>query len=64
MPYKNAYNQSIAAQLHNLYANHIHHENATNDNTRQNDVMDPLDGMALRHEVSWGRSIRPGSVGT
>ena len=50
MPYNNAYNQTIAAQLQSLYANHIAHENAQNDNTRQNDVMDPLEGMALRHD--------------
>ena len=50
MPYNNAYNQTIAAQLQNLYANHIAHENTANDNTRQNDVMDPLEGMALRHD--------------
>ena len=50
MPYNNAYNQGIAAKLQTLYANHIQHENAMNDNTRQNDVMDPLEGMALRHE--------------
>jgi len=56
MPYNNAYNQTIAAQLQNLYANHIHHENAVNDNTRQNDVMDPLEGMALRHEEVKGGS--------
>ena len=56
MPYNNAYNQTIAAQLHNLYANHIQHENASNDNTRQNDVMDPLEGMALRKEDVHGGS--------
>jgi len=56
MPYNNEYNQSIAAQLQNLYANHIQHENAANDNTRQNDVMDPLEGMALRHEEVKGGS--------
>ena len=56
MPYNNAYNQTIAAQLHNLYANHIQHENASNDNTRQNDVMDPLEGMALRKEEVHGGS--------
>jgi len=56
MPYNNEYNQSIAAQLQNLYANHIQHENAANDNTRQNDVMDPLEGMALRHEEVMGGS--------
>ena len=50
MPYNNDYNQTIAAQLQNLYANHIAHENTANDNTRQNDVMDPLEGMALRHD--------------
>ena len=56
MPYKNAYNQGIAAKLQNLYKNHIQHENATNDNVRQNDVMDPLEGMALRHEEVHGGS--------
>ena len=56
MPYNNEYNQSIAAQLQNLYANHIQHENASNDNTRQNDVMDPLEGMALRKEEVHGGS--------
>ena len=56
MPYSNEYNKSIAAQLQNLYANHIQHENAANDNTRQNDVMDPLEGMALRHEEVKGGS--------
>ena len=56
MPYNNEYNQSIAAQLQKLYANHIQHENAANDNTRQNDVMDPLEGMALRHEEVKGGS--------
>jgi len=56
MPYNNAYNQTIAAQLQNLYANHIHHENAVNNNTRQNDVMDPLEGVALRHEEVKGGS--------
>ena len=50
MPYNNAYNQGIAAKMQTLYTNHIQHENAMNDNTRQNDVMDPLEGMALRHE--------------
>ena len=54
MPYNNAYNQGIAASLQNLHANHIQHENAMNDNTRQNDVMDPLEGMALRHEEVQG----------
>jgi len=56
MPYNNEYNQSIAAQLHNLYANHIQHENTANDNVRQNDVMDPLEGMALRKEEVHGGS--------
>ena len=56
MPYNNAYNQGIAAKLQNLYKNHIQHENATNDNVRQNDVMDPLEGMALRHEEVHGGS--------
>jgi hypothetical protein len=56
MPYNNAYNQTIAAQLQSLYANHIQHENAANNNTRQNDVMDPLEGMALRHEDVKGGS--------
>ena len=56
MPYNNAYNQTIAAQLQNLYANHIQHENTSNDNTRQNDVMDPLEGMALRKEEVHGGS--------
>ena len=56
MPYNNAYNQTIAAQLQSLYANHIAHEKAANDNTRQNDVMDPLEGMALRHEEVKGGS--------
>ena len=56
MPYNNEYNQSIAAQLQNLYANHIQHENTSNDNTRQNDVMDPLEGMALRKEEVHGGS--------
>ena len=56
MPYNNEYNQSIAAQLQNLYANHIQHENTANDNTRQNDVMDPLEGMALRKEEVHGGS--------
>ena len=56
MPYNNAYNQTIAAQLQNLYANHIQHENTSNDNTRQNDVMDPLEGMALRNEEVHGGS--------
>ena len=41
MPYKNAYNQGIAAKLQNLYATHIQHENAMNDNVQQNDVKDP-----------------------
>ena len=56
MPYNNAYNQGVAAKLQNLYKNHIQHENATNDNVRQNDVMDPLEGMALRHEEVHGGS--------
>ena len=56
MPYNNAYNQSIAAQLQNLYANHIQHENTSNDNVKQNDVMDPLEGMALRKEEVHGGS--------
>jgi hypothetical protein len=56
MPYNNEYNQSIAAQLQNLYANHIQHENTANDNVRQNDVMDPLEGMALRKEEVHGGS--------
>ena len=40
----------------NLYANHIQHENTANDNVRQNDVMDPLEGMALRKEEVHGGS--------
>ena len=56
MPYKNAYNQGIAAKLQNVCTNHIQHENAMNDNVRQNDVMDPLEGMALRHEDVQGGS--------
>ena len=56
MPYNNAYNQGIAAKLQNPHKNHIQHENATNDNVRQNDVMDPLEGMALRHEEVHGGS--------
>ena len=56
MPYNNEYNQTIAAKLQNLYTNHIQHENAMNDNTRQNDVMDPLEGMALRNEDVHGGS--------
>ena len=56
MPYNNAYNQRIAAKLQTLYATHIQHENAMNDNVQQNDVKDPLEGMALRHEDVHGGS--------
>ena len=48
MPYNNAYNQNIARQLNNLYKNKARYENAVADNVRQNDVMEPLEGMALR----------------
>ena len=54
MPYNNAYNQGIKQKMQNLYANHVNHENAMNDNTVQNDVMGPLEGMALRHEEVQG----------
>ena len=50
MPYNNAYNQNIARQLNNLYKNKVKYENACCDNVRQNDVMDPLEGMALRRD--------------
>ena len=50
MPYNNAYNQNIARQLNNLYKNKVRCENAVADNVRQNDVMDPLEGMALRRD--------------
>ena len=50
MPYNNAYNQNIARQLNNLYKNKVRYENAVADNVRQNDVMDPLEGMALRRD--------------
>ena len=56
MPYNNAYNQNIARQLNNLYKNKVKCENACCDNVRQNDVMDPLEGMALRRDDVHGGS--------
>ena len=56
MPYNNAYNQNIARQLNNLYKNKVKYENACCDNVRQNDVMDPLEGMALRRDDVHGGS--------
>jgi hypothetical protein len=56
MPYNNAYNQSIASQLQSLYSQNIAYHNATDDNVRQNDVMSPLEGMALREENVHGGS--------
>ena len=55
MPYNNAYNQSIAAQNQNLYKKKIAYQNACDENTRTNDVMSPLEGVAMREQgVSGG----------
>ena len=54
MPYNNEYNRNIANQLNNLYRNKVKYENACADNVRQNDVMDPLEGMALRQDKVHG----------
>lgn len=56
MPYNNAYNQNIASQLQNLYKQSIEYHNATDNNTRQNDVMSPLEGTAMREEHVRGGS--------
>jgi hypothetical protein len=56
MPYNNEYNRNIANQLNNLYRNKVKYENACADNVRQNDVMDPLEGMALRQDKVHGGS--------
>ena len=58
MPYNNAYNQNIARQLNNLYKNKVKYENACCDNVRQNDVMDPLEGMALRRATCTAAAAR------
>ena len=50
MPYNNAYNQMVARQALGMYINRVNHDNACNDNTRTNDVMSPLEGMALMKE--------------
>lgn len=50
MPYLNEYNRNIAAQLQGLYQRNISHQNAMDDNLRQNDVMSPLEGLAMREE--------------
>ena len=50
MPYNNAYNQMIAKQVLDMYINRVNHDNACSDNTRTNDVMSPLEGMALMKE--------------
>ena len=56
MPMLNAYNQSIANQLQSLYKKSIDYKNATDDNTRQNDVMSPLEGLAMRDSKIFGGS--------
>jgi hypothetical protein len=51
MPYNNAYNQSIAMQNQSLYKKKIAYQNASaRRNTRTNDVMSPLEGVAMRRE--------------
>ena len=63
MPYNNEYNRTIANQLNNLYKNKVKYENACADNVRQNDVMDPLEGMALRHDnVHGGGGTAPATL--
>ena len=56
MPYNNEYNRNIANQLNNLYKNKVKYEKACADYVRQNDVMDPLESMALRHDNVHGGS--------
>ena len=56
MPYNNAYNQSIAAQNQNLYKKKIAYQNACDENTRTNDVMSPLEGVAMREQSVSGGS--------
>jgi len=50
MPYNNAYNRHIARQVLTINNNKVAHDNAMNDNVRTNDVMSPLEGMALMKE--------------
>ena len=56
MPYNNPYNREIAAKVRQLQVNKVNHDNAMNDNTRDNDVMGPLEGMALRETNVMGGS--------
>ena len=56
MPYNNAYNQSIAMQNQNLYKKKIAYQNACDENTRTNDVMSPLEGVAMREQSVSGGS--------
>jgi hypothetical protein len=56
MPYNNAYNQSIAMQNQSLYKKKIAYQNACDENTRTNDVMSPLEGVAMREQSVSGGS--------
>jgi len=55
MPYRNPYNESIAAQRLQRDQAHVNHENAMTDNVQQNDVTSQLESMAMKHpEISGG----------
>ena len=56
MPYNTEYSQNIANQLQSLYKKSIDYKNATDNNTRDNDVMSPLEGLAMRDSKIFGGS--------